>query len=129
MEILFEILFQFIGELLLQVFAELLFEIGLRSIAEPFKRRPNAWLAACGYVVFGLVAGALSLWVFPALFIASHAGRLASLLVTPVLAGGAMTLLGAWRRSRDQELIRLDRFACGYLFALAMAAVRYGFGA
>ena len=128
MEILFEVLFQFVGELLLQVFAETLFEVGLQSIAEPFRRRPDPWLAACGYVVFGLIAGALSLWMFPALFIASHAGRTAGLLLTPVLAGGAMTLLGAWRRRRGDELIRLDRFAYGYLFALAMAAMRYGLG-
>ena len=39
-----------------------------------------------------------------------------------------MAGIGAWRRRRDQELIRLDRFAYGYLFALAMAAIRFAFG-
>jgi hypothetical protein len=39
-----------------------------------------------------------------------------------------MALLGAWRARRGQDLIRLDRFAYGYLFALAMAAMRFALG-
>jgi hypothetical protein len=46
----------------------------------------------------------------------------------PGRAGLAMMARGAWRRRRDQELIRLDKFAYGYLFALAMALVRFNFG-
>jgi hypothetical protein len=128
MEILFELLFEFIGELLLQVFAEILFEVGLRSLAAPFKRKPNPYLATIGYVVFGAIAGGLSLGVFPSLFISSHAGRIANAIVTPFIAGGCMAAVGTWRRRRDQELILLDRFAYGYLFALVMALVRLRFG-
>jgi len=128
MGFLFEILFQLLGELLLQVVLEILFELGLQSIAAPFRRKPNPLFAAIGYALFGAMAGALSLVVFPTLFIVSHSGRLASLAFTPVFAGGAMVAIGAWRRSRDQELIRLDRFAYGYLFALTMALVRFNFG-
>lgn len=128
MEFLFELLFEFFGELLLQVVAEVLFEIGLRSLAAPFKKRPNPYLASIGYVLFGAVAGALSLWIFPTLFIGSHAGRIANAVVTPFIAGGCMAAIGAWRRRRDQELILLDRFAYGYLFALVMALVRLRFG-
>jgi hypothetical protein len=128
MELLFELLFQLLGELLLQLFAEALFELGLRSIAEPFRIKPNPWLAAVGYIVLGGAAGGLSLLVFPHAFIASDFGRLVNLGITPVLAGSAMAALGAWRRSHDQELIRIDRFAYGYLFAIAMAFVRFHFG-
>ncbi len=128
MDILFEVLFQFLGELLLQIVLEILFELGLQSIAAPFRRKPNPLLAAIGYALFGVIAGALSLAVFPTLFIVSHSGRLASLALTPFLAGSAMVAIGAWRRSRNQELIRLDRFAYGYLFAAAMALMRFNFG-
>src|SRR5436190_280245 len=72
MEFLFELLFEIFAELLLQVVAEVLFEIGLRSLAAPFKKRPNPYLASIGYVLFGAVAGGLSLWVFPTLFIGSY---------------------------------------------------------
>ena len=79
-------------------------------------------------MLLGATAGALSLWIFPSLFIASHAGRIANTVVTPFIAGGCMAAIGAWRRRRDQELILLDRFAYGYLFALVMALVRLRFG-
>ena len=128
MEFLFELLFEFLGELLLQVVGELLFEVGLRSLAAPFKKRPNPYLASIGYVLLGAAAGGLSLWIFPSLFIGSHSGRIANAVVTPFIAGGCMAALGAWRRRRDQELILLDRFAYGYLFALVMALVRLRFG-
>jgi len=128
MEVLFELLFEFLGELLLQVLAEVLFEVGLHSLVAPFKRRPNTYLATIGYVLFGALSGGLSLWVFPSLFIGSHTARIANAIITPIIAGGCMAALGAWRRTRDQELILLDRFAYGYLFALVMALVRLRFG-
>ena len=128
MEFLVAILFEFFGELLLQIVAEVLFEIGLRGLAAPFKRKPNPYLATTGYVLFGAAAGGLSLWAFPSLLIGSHAGRIANAVVTPFIAGACMMAVGAWRRRRDQELILLDRFAYGYLFALVMALVRLRFG-
>jgi hypothetical protein len=127
-EFLFEILFEFLGELLLQVLAEALVEVGLHSLAAPFRKKPNPYLATIGYVAFGAAAGGLSLLVFPALFIGSHTGRIANAIVTPFIAGAAMMAIGAWRRRRDQEPILLDRFAYGYLFALVMALVRLRFG-
>ena len=128
MEFLFEILFQFLGELLLQIVAEVPFEVGLRSLAAAFKKKPNPYLASIGHLLFGAAAGGLSLWAFPSLFIGSHAGRIANAIVTPIIAGTSMMAIGAWRRRRDQELILLDRFAYGYLFALAMTLVRLRFG-
>ena len=85
-------------------------------------------LTIIGYVLFSAAARGLSLWAIPALFISSHAGRVANLVVTPFIAGGCMVAIGAWRRRRAQELILLDRFAYGYLFALVMALVRLRFG-
>jgi hypothetical protein len=128
MEIIFEVLFQFVGEVLLQILFEALAELGLHSVRELFRKPPNPWLAAIGYTIFGVIAGALSLWAFPALFIASHSVQIVSLVFTPIIAGIAMAALGAWRRRRDQDIIRLDKFAFGYLFALAMAIVRFTFG-
>jgi hypothetical protein len=108
---------------------EVFAEFGLRPLIEPFRRPPNPWLAAVGYAIFGALAGAFSLWAFPTLFIAAKTIQLANLALTPLLAGIAMNALGAWRLRRKQSLIRLDRFTYGYLFALAMALVRFVFGA
>ena len=127
MELLFALL-EVCGELLLQLFAELLFEAGLRSLREPFRPAPNAYIATVAYVLFGALAGALSLWAVPTLFIASSARRIVNVVVTPVVAGATMAALGAWRRRRDQHVVLIDRFAYGYLFALVMALVRLRFG-
>ncbi len=131
MEIVIEILLwllQFAGELLLQLAFEVLLELGLHPAQEPFRLpRPNPWIAAFGYLIFGAIAGALSLLVFPSHFIVSHSGRIANIFVTPMVAGGTMTIFGAWRRNRGEELLRIDRFTYGFVFALAMALVRYTF--
>ncbi|MCX6875107.1 MAG: hypothetical protein NTW21_15045 [Verrucomicrobia bacterium] len=125
---MFEVLFEFLAEVVLQVIVEALFELGLQSLSAPFRRKPSPWLATLGYTILGAVAGGLSLWVFPTRFIAAPAGRLANLVLTPLAAGAVMAALGAWRRRRDQDLIRLDRFAFGFLFALAMTLVRFAYG-
>jgi hypothetical protein len=132
-EILFEILFallQFLAEMVLQIVAEAFAELGVRSMREPF-RLPEPLhpaLAAIGYAIFGAMAGAISLWLFPSLFISAGWQRMLNLLLTPIAAGLAMGALGAWRRRRGEVLIRLDRFGYGFLFALAMAIVRYVWG-
>jgi hypothetical protein len=132
-EIIFELLFllfQFVGEIVLQIILEALFELGLHIVREPFRRpKPlHPTLAAIGYTILGAVAGAISLWVFPKLFIATAWLRVVNLIVTPVAAGTVMTAIGHWRSTRDKELIRLDRFAYGFLFALGMAVVRFVWG-
>jgi hypothetical protein len=48
-----------------------------------------------------------------------------NLVVVPVLVGLVMVLLGAWRARRGDTVLRIDRFSYGYLFALALAAVRF----
>jgi hypothetical protein len=87
------------------------------------------WLAAIGYALFGAIAGGLSLWLVPDLFIERGWTRWLNLLLTPLIAGAAMDAIGAWRRHRDMGVIRLDSFSYGYCFALAMAAVRFIWGA
>ena len=128
MEIIFELLFQFVFEFLLQIVFEVLAELGMHSVKEPFKKPPNPWFAAIGYAILGAIAGALSLWIFPTLFLVSEIAQIAGLVLTPVVAGLAMAAFGAWRHRRNQTIIRLDKFAYGYLFALAMAVVRFAFG-
>ena len=122
-----EILVELLAELLFQVLGEVLVELGLHTLAQPFRKQPNIWLAVLGYAMLGALLGALSLWAFPGHFTRSGWPRLLNLVVTPVLAGLAMTLLGRWRARRGDPVLRIDRFACGYLFALAVAVVRYNF--
>jgi hypothetical protein len=40
-----------------------------------------------------------------------------------------MAAIGAWRARRGEPVLRIDRFAYGYLFALSLALVRFFFAA
>lgn len=129
-EILFEAIWalvQVLGEVFLQTFGEMIAEIVGYGMRETF-RRPKLltpWLATIGYLAWGAIFGAISLWLFHGHFIQSQWLRVANLFLTPVIAGLIMAKIGAWRRNRDQEPIRLDSFSYGFSFAFGMALVRY----
>jgi hypothetical protein len=122
-----EILVQVVGEFLLQAILEVLVELGFHSLAEPFRKPPNPWLAALGYTLFGAMAGGLTLLVFPAHLTPEGALRFTNLVVTPIAVGLLMAAFGAWRSRRGETVLRIDRFSYGYLFALAFALVRFQF--
>jgi hypothetical protein len=121
-----EVLFELFGELLLNVFGEVLVELGLRGLAQPFERKPSLWWSAISYALLGLALGGLSLLVWSGSLV-PEAFRLPNLIVTPIVAGALMHALGRWREGRGQTLLRIDRFGCGWLFAFAFGLVRYFF--
>jgi hypothetical protein len=125
MEFVFEIIFQLLGEFLLQAFAELLAELGFHSLANTFKRPRNPLLSTIGFTLWGLLAGGISLWVFPTSHIHDPMFRTLNLIVTPLAIGLAMMLVGELRRRKGQDLVRLDQFGYAFVFAFAMALVRY----
>jgi hypothetical protein len=120
-----ELFFHIFAEFLLQAMAELFFSMGLSSMGETFRRKPNPGMAAIGYGMFGAVLGGLSLLVFRTPLITFGSGRLLNLVVTPIAAGLLMASLGAWKTRRGKVVFRIDRFSYGYLFAFAFALVRY----
>ncbi|MBM3845088.1 MAG: hypothetical protein FJ405_02220 [Verrucomicrobia bacterium] len=124
---MFEILLGIIWEALLQIVLEALPELGLHSVAEPFRRTPNPWLAALGYALFGAIAGGLSPLAFPSHLVGSEGIRIANLIITPIAVGLVMCAMGVWRARRGQQTIRIDTFTYGYLFALTLVIVRFVF--
>lgn len=126
MEILFEIFAQIISEIFAQIIFEIFAEIGLRSLTEPFKRiKPvNPVFAGIGYVLFGAAAGWLSL-LLPRIFTVPQWLRILNLILTPIACGYLMSKFGQLREKRQEKTIRIDSFLYGYLFALAMAIVRF----
>jgi hypothetical protein len=122
-----EALLEIVGEILLQALFEALAELGLRSLAAPFAKPLNPWLAAIGYLLFGAAAGGASLWLFSSHLVKGQSLRILNLLITPVAVGLLMCIVGTWRLRRGQALLRIDRFAYSYLFALSLAGVRFTF--
>ncbi|MBV8250114.1 MAG: hypothetical protein JO200_16910 [Comamonas sp.] len=122
-----ELLFEALGEFALQAAGEVLLELGLHSVAEPFRRPPRPWLAAPGYAIFGALFGALSLLLLSHHLTPEGPLRLLNLALTPLAVGGLMAAMGAWRARRGEPLLRINRFCYGFLFALCFALVRYAF--
>ena len=137
MEFIAEILLQVLvwlleiaGEFLLQMLFEGLAELFGHAVKARSRRseplRPE--LAAIGYVLFGAVSGAISLWLMPSLFITSQPLRFVNLIVTPLLSGLVMAWMGSWRRRHDKNTVRIESFAYAFCFAFSMAVVRFTFG-
>ena len=80
---------------------------------------------AFGYVCLGLAVGSVSLLLFPHPFLHSKTLRVANLILTPVVSGAVMALIGMLRTRLGKPVIAIDRFSYGFVFALAMAAVRF----
>ena len=129
MDVIFEILIQFVEELLLQIAVNALFEVGLRRVGPALKREPgNPAFAALGYILLGVATGGISLLIFPRHMIQVQWLKLLSLAAVPAASGMAMSLVGRLRRRQGKELIRLDSFMYGFVFALAMTLVRFFWG-
>jgi hypothetical protein len=121
-----EAILEFFGEFLLQLLLEALAELGAHWLYDAARKPPNRWLAAFAYALLGAGLGGLSLQIFPANFVPGP-WRVANLVLTPIVAGLAMCLAGHWRARRGHAVLRIDRFAYGYLFALSLALVRYAY--
>lgn len=120
-EALFEVLFEFVFQLI----GELFFE----SITQRWSdgQRQHPIVAILGYGLLGGLIGALSVTFMPHHLIRDLTLRRVNLVVSPLLAGWFMMLVGSFRVQRGRERVRLDRFAYAALFAFGMALARYVF--
>ncbi len=127
MELLLELLFEVFGEAILQVVFELLAEVGVHVTRGEVRHQESrsAWRLVLGYPLLGALVGGLSLLVFPNSFAHIYPARVVGFVVAPLIAAMSVVALGAFRARRGQQLVSLDRFIYGYLFALGLAVVRF----
>ena len=118
-----EIIVEIFLEVFLQFVLEILAEVGMHTLG--FHNKPHPAIAAIGYLLFGAVLGGLSLLFFDQSFISDPGLKLLYLFAAPVVLGLVMSLIGKVRVSRDKDVIRLEKFAFGFLFAFGLAVVRY----
>jgi hypothetical protein len=119
----FEILCEALIEILLEVFVAFL----SRTIRKLFvvSRRVGRLLTTVVFAVTGCTAGFLSLAVFPHPLVHPSRFHGVSLLISPAVAGLAMALIGRIVRSRGGKSVQIESFGYGFIFALAMALVRF----
>jgi hypothetical protein len=127
MEVLLEVILEFVGEGLLQLFVHVLGDMGANMVAAYRQRGPrNRFVSAIGHTFFGAVFGGLSLLLFRHSFAHTETARLVALIGSPLLAGLCSALLGTWKRRRSgHALVLFETFSYGVLFAFAFALVRY----
>src|SRR5437016_5143010 len=84
-------------------------------------------LASVGYTLLGALAGGLSLFIFPHPLV--HPSRLhgINLLVSPVVTGLVMSLIGSILSRQGKKVVQIESFRYGFAFALGMALIRYFF--
>ncbi|MEO3715421.1 hypothetical protein [Roseateles flavus] len=121
MEWLAELAVELVGEFLLA----LVLEFGGRALLAPFRAEPSPWVSCSGYLLLGALLGGLSLWLVPHQLVQQPSLRVLNLLLTPFAVGATMGWMGQWRAKRGLRVLRMDRFAYGYLMALSLGLVRY----
>jgi hypothetical protein len=126
---LLEVLLEIFFEAAFEFAAEFIGDIILRCFAAVFDTSEfkNPWLACVGYAFFGGVAGGMSLLIFPHPLV--HPSRVPglSVVISPVLAGLGMSILGSTLRKRNKKTMQIESFGYGFAFALGMALVRFFF--
>src|SRR5437870_7639036 len=131
-----ELLVEFFA-ILLEVFFEAAFEFAAESIGSLILRGvaaifdtsefKNPWVACVGYVFLGGVAGGLSLLFFPHPLV--HRSRVPglSVVISPVLAGLGMSMVGSTLRKQNMKAMQIESFGYGFAFAFGMALARFFF--
>ena len=131
-ELLLEMLFV-VGELffdvLFEVAGEALLDLVLRAIAKVFGRVPfaNPVVASAGFMVLGALAGGLSLVVFPHPIVPPTRLHGISVLISPIITGLVMSLIGSGLSRRGKKTTQIESFGYGFAFAFGMALTRYFF--
>ena len=120
---IFEILGEALMELLLGAIADLLARL-LRSFFVGFHRM-GPLLSGVIFALAGCAAGLLSIVAFPHPIFATRGIHGTSLLISPIAAGLGMSLIGEVVRRRGGRRARIETFRYGFVFALAMAIVRF----
>ena len=127
MEALFEILFQFLGEFLLQILFEGITDIGFGWFDKKATQAPRPILSALGFLLLGTLAGGISLLIMPHSMLTTPSLRVINVIGTPLLVSSCMMVISNWRATKGREPFKLNRFSYAYCFAVAMALVRFAY--
>jgi hypothetical protein len=124
---LFELIFSLIWEIVLQIVGEILFELGFRTLAEPFRDRNRTHLvrALLGVTGTGALTGLISVWLLPQRVLGVTGVPGISLVVAPIANAAAMEAIGQMFEARTGKRPYIATYWAGGLFALSMALVRF----
>jgi hypothetical protein len=131
MEELFGAILAGIAELIAEILLEAVFAELAGVLSRAFRlfnvkvRRADPVVATVTFGLVGVSSGFLSVFLFPHHLV--HPTRLhgISLLISPILTGLLMAQIGRTVRRWGRQPVRIESFGYGFIFALAMALVRF----
>ena len=140
-EVFIEIIFEIFGEVIICGFFSLLGEFistiaektgdaieatseSLSSATETAESTSIGCLVVVILLVTGIVAGIVISGVFPDRIFSTIPITGVSLLITPLVMGLLMSLVGKWKVNHDRKTSFMATFLGGALFGLAAAATR-----
>lgn len=85
----------------------------------------NLLVAGIFYGLLGFGAGELSLIFFPHPLIRASRVHGINLLVSPLMVGIIMSLIGSLMRKREKRVLELESFGYGFAFAFGIALTRF----
>jgi hypothetical protein len=120
-------IFEILAEALLEILLGLVAALLSRAIRKFFvtSRRFRRVPTTLAFAVVGIAAGFLSMSVFPQPLVHPSRFHGVSLLISPVITGLAMAFIGHIAQKRGRESVQIESFGYGFVFALAIAVVRF----
>lgn len=122
-----ELLLELIGQFILYGTAEVVTAKVAKNISKtrgPEKSQVSPISAAVIYAVVGYFGGLSSLLIFPNHLITNPNIRSTSILILPVLLGLLMSQIGRLLKKRCKDVVRLESFPYGFLFAFTFGFAR-----
>jgi hypothetical protein len=128
MEDLLIVILQFFFEVLLQVLAELPWDlfVGSRQKSTDWEAGPGAWIFLS--LAAGAGIGGISLLVFPTTLLHSSRARMANLIVAPAISG--LVSFSFWRARKGVKVNRSDaemRAVYAACFTFGLAVIRFAY--
>ena len=126
-EAFFELLAEFIFELILRILGEAIIVTGLYSMASVFKeyKQRNPYMAFIGYALWGLIIGGISIWILPKHIVKPSKYYGINLILTPIVAGFIMATYGNYKSRLGKIVFKIDSFCYGWVFAFGMSIIRF----
>jgi hypothetical protein len=124
-------LISIIAEALAEVFLEtavgLVISIFLRTSRRLFSAilKLDPILTTFSLAILGAASGILSVLILPHPLIHPSPVHGTSLLISPIVTGFVMSQIGRGLRRRGRQSTQIESFGYGFVFALAMALVRF----
>ena len=125
MEFLFEPLFQLLGEFIVNLILRVLVELLFRGLFNLLPRQLRPIVEIAGAAILGGLCGLLSVAMLPHSLIAAPLLRQVNLVATPLAVGAVIMLAGRRQAKFGRTVLQIDHFVYGNIFTFCAVLVRF----